>query len=249
MSILNNKIIITGGSSGIGLDLIKNFLNQSFKVLCISRKKPNIEHVNLKFIKIDLSKKSNLVKKQNEIKKFRGKYLICNAADLGEINYIEDINLEKWEQSFFLNLFSQVYLVKYCLKTIKKKKGAIFFVAGGGAANSFKKFSSYSLAKTSIVRFAENLAAESKNRFYSFAVTPGPVETKLMQKALLHGHKINKKKIIKSDNFIELINYLIKNKKKFLNGKYIHANDNYKNFNKVNTKNLFFLRRAENRKI
>jgi len=249
MSILNNKIIITGGSSGIGLDLIKNFLNQSFKVLCISRKKPNIEHVNLKFIKIDLSKKSNLVKKQNEIKKFRGKYLICNAADLGEINYIEDINLEKWEQSFFLNLFSQVYLVKYCLKTIKKKKGAIFFVAGGGAANSFKKFSSYSLAKTSIVRFAENLAAESKNRFYSFAVTPGPVETKLMQKALLHGHKINKKKIIKSDNFIELINYLIKNKKKFLKGKYIHANDNYKNFNKVNTKNLFFLRRAENRKI
>ena len=249
MSILNNKIIITGGSSGIGLDLIKNFLNQSFKVLCISRKKPNIEHVNLKFIKIDLSKKSNLVKKQNEIKKFRGKYLICNAADLGEINYIEDINLEKWEQSFFLNLFSQVYLVKYCLKTIKKKKGAIFFVAGGGAANSFKKFSSYSLAKTSIVRFAENLAAESKNRFYSFAVTPGPVETKLMQKALLHGHKINKKKIIKSDNFIELINYLIKNKKNFLNGKYIHANDNYRNFNKVNTKNLFLLRRAENRKI
>ena len=249
MNILNNKIIITGGSSGIGLDLIKNFLNQSFKVLCISRKKPNIEHVNLKFIKIDLSKKSNLVKKQNEIKKFRGKYLICNAADLGEINYIEDINLEKWEQSFFLNLFSHIYLVKYCLKTIKKKKGAIFFVAGGGAANSFKKFSSYSLAKTSIVRFAENLAAESKNRFYSFAVTPGPVETKLMQKTLLHGHKINKKKIIKSDKFIELINYLIKNKKKFLNGKYIHANDNYKNFNKVNTKNLFFLRRAENRKI
>ena len=211
MNLLNNKIIITGGSSGIGLDLIKNFLNQSFKVLCISRNKPDIKHVNLKFIKIDLSKKNNLVKKQNEIKKFRGKYLICNAADLGEINYIEDINLEKWEKSFFLNLFSHVYLVKYCLKTIKKKKGAIFFVAGGGAANSFKKFSSYSLAKTSIVRFAENLAAESKNRFYSFAVTPGPVETKLMQKTLLHGHKIKKKKIITSDKFIELINYLIKN--------------------------------------
>ena len=249
MNLLNNKIIITGGSSGIGLDLIKNFLNQSFKVLCISRNKPDIKHVNLKFIKIDLSKKNNLVKKQNEIKKFRGKYLICNAADLGEINYIEDINLEKWEKSFFLNLFSHVYLVKYCLKTIKKKKGAIFFVAGGGAANSFKKFSSYSLAKTSIVRFAENLATESKNRFYSFVVTHGPAETKLIQKPLLHGHKIKKKKIITSDKFIELINYLIKNQKKFLNGKYIHANDNYKNFNKVNTKNLFFLRRAENRKI
>jgi 3-oxoacyl-[acyl-carrier protein] reductase len=249
MSILNNKIIITGGSRGIGLDLIKNFLNQSFKVLCISRKKPVIEHVNLKFIKIDLSKKSDLVKKQNEIKKFKAKYIICNAADLGEINYIENINLKKWEKSFFLNLFSHIYLVKYCLKTIKRESGAIFFVAGGGAANSFKKFSSYSLAKTSIVRFAENLAVESKNKFYSFAVTPGPIETKLMKKTLKHGHKIKKNKIIKSDRFIKLINYLIKNKKKFLNGKYIHANDNYRNFNKVNTKNLFLLRRSENRKI
>lgn len=248
MSILNNRIIITGGSSGIGLDLIKNFLNQSFKVLCISRKRPNIKHVNLKFIRIDLSKKNNLVKKKNEIKKFKCKYLICNAANLGEINYIKNINLEKWEKSFFLNLFSHIYLVKYCLNTIKRK-GAIFFVAGGGAANSFKKFSSYSLAKTSIVRFAENLAVESKNKFYSFAVTPGPVETKLMKRTLLNGHKIKKNKIIKSDKFIELINYLIKNKKNFLNGKYVHANDNYRKFNKVNTKNLFLLRRAENRKI
>ena len=64
MSILNNRIIITGGSSGIGLDLIKNFLNQSFKVLCISRKRPNIKHVNLKFIRIDLSKKNKFSKKK-----------------------------------------------------------------------------------------------------------------------------------------------------------------------------------------
>ena len=38
-------------------------------------------------------------------------------------------------------------------------------------------------------------------------------------------------------------------KKGFLNGKYIHVNDNYKNFTKKNTKNLFFLRRSENRNI
>lgn len=47
----------------------------------------------------------------------------------------------------------------------------------------------------------------------------------------------------------DLINFLIKTNKSFLNGKYIHVNDNYKNFNKINTKNLFLLRRVENRNI
>ena len=244
-----NKIVITGGSSGIGLDLIKNFLNQSFKVLCLSRNKPKINHKNLNFIKIDLSKKKNLIKKKREIVKFNSKYLICNAANLGEINYIENISLEKWEKSFFLNLFSHIYLTKFCLTSIKKQNGAIFFLAGGGATNSIKKFSSYSLAKTAVVRFAENLAAESNNLFYSFAITPGPVKTKLMLKTLKHGHKIKKNRIVESNKCIELVNFLIKSKKKFLNGKYIHVNDNYKKFTKKNTDNLFLLRRAENRKI
>ena len=57
-----NKIIITGGSSGIGFSIVKNFLKKSYKVLCLSRTKPNIESSNLIFIKVDLSKKNQLMK-------------------------------------------------------------------------------------------------------------------------------------------------------------------------------------------
>lgn len=245
-----NKIIITGGSSGIGFSIVKNFLKKSYKVLCLSRTKPNIESSNLIFIKVDLSKKNQLMKIKNDIIKFNPKYLICNAADLGEINYFAKANIHKWEKSFFLNLFSHAYITKFCLNSIKNKKGIIFFLAGGGAANSFEKFSSYSLAKTAIVRFAENLAAENKNSsLFSFAITPGPVKTKLLLKTLKNGHKIEKNRIVPPERCIDLINYLIKFKKKFLNGKYIHVNDNYKKFTKNNTKDLFFLRRAENRSI
>lgn len=244
-----NKIIITGGSSGIGFDLVKYFLNKSYKVLCISRTKPKVVDKNLEFLRLDLSKKSDVIRNKNKLKKFNCKFLVCNAANLGEINYFNKININKWEKSFFLNLFSHVYISRYCLNSIEKKAGAIFFLAGGGAANSFKKFSSYSLAKTAIVRLAENIAAESKNKFYSYAITPGPVNTKLMRETLKYGHSIKKSRIVKSSKCIELIDYLIKNNKKFLNGKYIHVNDNYKKFTKKNSKDLFFLRRVENRYI
>jgi len=246
----SNKIVITGGSKGIGLSLVKNFLSKSFKVLCLSRNKPNIKNKNLFFVKVDLYKKKKLLKIKKKIINFHTKYLICNAADLGEINYFEKANIQKWEKSFFLNLFSHVYITKFCLNSIKKKKGAIFFLAGGGAANSFKKFTSYSLAKTAIVRFAENLAAENKkNSFSSYAITPGPVKTKLLLKTIKNGHKITKSRIVPVQRCTDLINFLIKTNKSFLNGKYIHVNDNYKNFNKINTKNLFLLRRVENRNI
>jgi short-subunit dehydrogenase len=147
-----------------------------------------------------------------------------------------------------LNLFSHIYITKFCLNSIKKKKGIIFYLAGGGAASSFKKFSSYSLAKTAIVRFAENLAAENKNSLLSIAITPGPVKTRLLLKTFKNGHKIKKKRIVSADKCVDLVNYLIKYKKKFLNGKYIHVNDNYKDFNINNTKNKFFLRRIEDKK-
>lgn len=244
-----NRVIITGGSSGIGFELLNNFLKLSYKVLCISRSKPNLKNENLDFIKIDLSNKKKLIKIKKKICAFNAKYLICNAADLGEINYFEDTDIEKWEKSFFLNLFSQIYITKYCIKSIKKQKGSIFFLAGGGAANSFKKFSSYSLAKTAIVRFAENIADENKSQLFAYAITPGPVKTKLMLETLRHGHKIKKNRIVNASKCVDLINYLIKSKKKFLSGKYIHVNDNYSKFTKQNSKNLFLLRRLENRSI
>lgn len=105
-----NKIIITGGSNGIGLDLVKNFLNQSFKVLCLSRKKPNIKNNNLTFLKVDLSNKSSLIKLKKKISNFNTKYLVCNAANLGEVNYFEKINIKKWEKKFFFKfVFAYIY--------------------------------------------------------------------------------------------------------------------------------------------
>ena len=49
------KIVITGGSSGIGEHLVNSFLNDGHQVTCISRSIPKIKSKNLKNIKCDLS--------------------------------------------------------------------------------------------------------------------------------------------------------------------------------------------------
>jgi len=245
----SKKVIITGASKGIGLEICKNFLNQNYEVLAISRTIPPIYNKNLFHLKINLSKRKELEKFKKKIINFKTNYLISNAGDLGEIGSINKINVKKWEESFFLNLFSHVTITKYCLPNILNKKGKIIFLAGGGSANSFPNFSAYSVAKTALVRFCENLADENNGKIITNIISPGAINTGLLEKSLRHGHTVNQNKIISTEKCIELINFLIKNNKNFYNGKFIHALDPYKKFNEFNTDNKFLLRRIENRSL
>ena len=62
----NKTILITGGSSGIGLNLINFFLKQNAKIINVSRRKPGIKNKNLKHLNFDLTnfnKYDSLMKK------------------------------------------------------------------------------------------------------------------------------------------------------------------------------------------
>ena len=54
-----------------------------------------------------------------------------------------------------------------------KNNGTAIFFSGGGSANSFPKFSSYSLAKTAIVRLVENIHDEFKS-ISTYCIAPAP---------------------------------------------------------------------------
>lgn len=244
-----SKIILTGASRGIGIDICKFLLDKGYKILSISRKKPDIQHKNLQFIKINLSNIQELKKKKYHIDKFKPNHLISNAGDLGEIGDIKKVNLNKWFKSFNLNLFSHVLISQFCLKHISKNKGKMIYLAGGGSANSFPHFSAYSVSKTALVRFVENLADENKRKIISNIISPGPIYTDLMKKSFKHGHFINKKRIMTSEKCIELISFLLKNNKNFFNGLFIHAKDDYKKFTKNNIKGKYYLRRVDGRQL
>ena len=70
----------------------------------------------------------NNLTKIEKIKKYNIKIVINCAADLGEVGYLNKINIKKWTNSFNLNLFSQVYLFKILSENLIKNNGtAIFF--------------------------------------------------------------------------------------------------------------------------
>lgn len=237
------KIIITGCSKGIGYDLCKYFLKKSYKVLGISRLSADIKNKNFFHLKLDLSKEKNIEKLRRKISDFNPKFLINNAANLGVYGKFNKNNFNSWKNSFELNFFAHAHLSHICLKKIINNGGKIFFVAGGGAANSFANFSSYSIAKTAIVRLAENLSEEYKNKIGVYVITPGVINTNLYRHFRKFGHEVEKSKFCKIEETFKLLNFLMSTKKKFLNGRYFHVRDDYKKLSKKNILQNYFLRR------
>ena len=237
------KILISGGSSGIGFYLVKELLKKNYYIINLSRKNPDIQSKNLLNIKCDLSNLKNLRLIEKKITRHNIKIVINCAADLGEVGYLNKINIKKWIKSFDLNLFSQVYLFKILSKSLIKNKGIAIFFSGGGSANSFPKFSSYSLAKTAIVRLVENIHDEFKS-ISAYCIAPGANYTRIYKNSEKYGHKVAKEKMVTPDFTYRLCDYLIKKNPSHLKGKFIHVKDDYKN-KKIFAGENFFLRRKE----
>ena len=232
--------IITGSSQGIGFEVSKILENGNNLLLC-SRKKNNYfdNKKNVKYLKLDVNEKKDLIKLKN--------YLKINKISLNGVIFSHGLlgtpmtsyNLTKatkWKKIFDTNFTSSVNLIRYIVPFIKKKNySKIIFFSGGGAFNAWPIFSAYSVAKTALVRFAENLADELKNqKIIVTCLAPGFINTDIHKLNYLKLNQLNKKykkELIQNknkkpnfENIIKLVSYTLQNKNMNLSGKTISAN-------------------------
>ena len=146
---------------------------------------------------------------------------------------------------FNINFFSNIKIINYFLPFYKNsnQQNKVIIFSGGGAANSFKEFPIYSASKTALIRTVENYSEMfKKTKLSIFALAPGAVKTKMLDKVLKIakvGAKSNKKEISSFINKCLDINTM------FLNGKLVHVRDNIKRIKKNKNYNYLKLRRDE----
>ena len=180
------KILITGASTGLGMEMSK-YLSKNFYVIAVSRRfnlmKKNFKSFNnIEFHQLDLSKKKKLIiflklinKKHPDID-----YVINNAAifQKEKFNNIKQADLE---YNINLNLFAPVIIMNFFIKSMRKKNfGRIINISSGAAYNCFEDYSMYSATKASLNVFSLTAAKEYKN--YNIKInlfSPGPIKTKM----------------------------------------------------------------------
>jgi len=205
MKLENKTIIVTGAGRGIGRAIALQLAAEGAELILISRTEVELNET-LRLVSSYSSSSScfpldisdyNAVSAvfENILKKY-GKIdcLVNNAGVQPPIGSFSTINLNEWKRNVEINLFGTVTCAYAVVNDmIRRKKGKIVNLSGGGATAPRPNFSAYAIAKVGVVRFAETLAAELAEYHIDVnAVAPGAVSTKMLEDILSAHDKAGK---------------------------------------------------------
>jgi len=200
----NKKIIITGGSMGIGFAVAQKCAEEGALLVLVSRHTDDLKKAvkmisgngqDHRYYRLDVSISGKVKEMADVIEKDLG-YIdgLVNCAGIyGPIGRIDEIDPMEFTNTININLLGTFYMCYHFLPLLKKaRRGKIVNYSGGGAAGPFPKYSAYAVSKIGIVRLTENMALEFMNDNINIdinAVAPGFVVTRLHQDTIKAGQK------------------------------------------------------------
>jgi short-subunit dehydrogenase len=197
------NIIITGGLSGLGYNLVKILSeNEENKIFILSREREHIStfnsNVEILFCDINLIDKVDYnFKKIVEITNNQIDILICNAAISNSNSYLNEISFESFKKVINNNFISHVYLIKKILPImLNRNNGHIVNISSGTGIFGIQKLSAYSCSKSALQSLFESLHFEyKKNNIYFKNFFPGMIDTNFEKKNnILNNLDLYKKK-------------------------------------------------------
>ncbi|EPA05280.1 SDR family NAD(P)-dependent oxidoreductase [Candidatus Nitrosarchaeum limnium] len=185
----NNQIVlITGGSRGIGKNMVDYFKDKNWIVITCASSTNWLSESKADFSFVCDIRKQNQIK--NGIKKIVKKYgkidvLINNAAISGNNPLNEQSSDEIWHNIIDTNLNGVYYMCKYSLPYIKDNVGRIINISSVLGIMGVPDQSAYSVAKHAIIGLTKCFALYAAPRHITVnSICPGWVETEMMQKRI-----------------------------------------------------------------
>ena len=233
----NKKIIITGGSRGIGLSILEAFFKSDAEILTIGSNLSNLQNLKTKFpkIKIEQLNLRNLDDVVQQFPKFidnlGGVDILINNAGITKDNLTLRMKEDEWKDVIDINLSSVFYTCQIAIKTmIKNKKGTIVNITSvvGHTGNAGQ--ANYTASKAGVVAMTKSLAKEyAKKNIRVNCVSPGFIATDMTEglkeeykNELLKNIPINR--LGTGDDFANAVTFLSSDASSYITGETIHVN-------------------------
>lgn len=219
------KIIVTGTSRGIGLEVAKQLAKAGNQVLALSRKM-NPELVatpGVNCLSVDICKEEDLSKVADFIsQKWEGAVdiLINNAGQIVNKPF-EELTSEDFQRVYQVNVFGVARLIQVCIPFLKPQSHVVTISSMGGVQGvmKFGGLAAYSSSKGAVTILSELLAEEYKEKGISFNVIAlGAVQTEMLEEAF-PGYQAP----LLPEEMAEFIVEFSLNGNKYFNGKVLQA--------------------------
>ena len=182
------KALITGASSGIGLDMAKYLATKKCELILVARNKEKLEEIQEKLptkvtiVVADLSNEQR-VKDLYVLAKKENIDILINNAGLGDFGPLTDTDLNKDLELINTNIRAVHILTKYIVRDMEKKETDTYIMnvsSSAGLQPGGPLMSTYYATKAYVRSFTEALYYEEKKKKTKVHVSvlcPGPVDT------------------------------------------------------------------------
>ena len=190
-SVEDKIVVITGCSSGIGLELAKGFILNGAQVIGISKSKPK-ERVNfVKFFQCDLNDDVKICQIIDDIKKNKISInSLLNVAGVSLTKSSYESDLVRFDKTFNTNVRSMFNIIHKFKPFFSKSSSIINFSSIGGKLG-FPDNPSYCASKGAVISLSRALSNDfGSNNIRVNCIVPGYFHTKMTNLSF----KLKKKK-------------------------------------------------------
>ena len=185
------KVLITGGSEGLGLALAECYAKDGYHIVLCARNRLKLEeakHIlqNIHLCKVDtISLDLSVIGNSQKLYETVGSVdVLINNAGIGSNGISWKIPMEKEEQLVQINVIAMMDLCKLYLKDMaERKEGVILNIASTGAFQPGPYIASYYASKSFVESYSQAIAMEAREYGISvYCACPGPLDTDFYHK-------------------------------------------------------------------
>jgi uncharacterized oxidoreductase len=211
MDLLNNTILITGGTSGFGLEFTKRFLELGNTVIITGRNQAKLEETKKQFpaVHIFQSNVADVADIEELYIKVTRQFpdlniLINNAGEMRKISLNQHQELTDITREIDINLSGPIHMVQQFLPHLKTRKhAAIVNVTSGIALMAFPISPIYSASKAGLRAYTQALRVQLKHTGIKVMELVAPGSNTPLNEKFTTDRAVNENALMSPDKIVD----------------------------------------------
>ncbi len=205
---MDKVALVTGSSSGLGLEITKSLLYSGYTVFGGSRSGTELEHDNFYDVELDITSEESVEEFFETVREYaEAVHLVVNNAGICEMAPVSDTDAEDFLRHLQTNTLGPFLIFKNLESMLVPGETHVVSLLSTAAHYGYPNVSAYNASKYGQLGMLESLKKEWKAHRIRFTnLFPGAIDTPLWDKM---GTKFSREKMLSVPEFMSVFNFVI----------------------------------------